>query len=118
MRSAALIAILLVASTAAEAAEKRQPALNFNMPPQPAYKDLPGVKTPEQIELERSNDGFSCTTALRTTRFSNPGDGFSRSLPERVYRCEKNGVVLESINPPARGAWMPGINPPDARVRP
>jgi len=69
------------------------------------------VKTPEEVEAARA-DGFTCTTTLSTQR-QDGVEGFDRSLPERVYRCEKNGIVLESRNPPARGVWMPGINPPD-----
>lgn len=109
------ILAFLAGLAAATAAERKLPKLNLDMPPLPAYRDLPGVKTPEEIEAERSNDGFRCTTTLRTRRIDNSKGGFSRSLPERVWLCEKNGLAVESRNPPSRGAWLPGINPPDAR---
>lgn len=114
MRQLLLVLPLLLAGIAAVgAAEKKLPKLNLNAQPEPAYQNLPGVKTPEEIEAARA-DGFTCTTSLSTRR-QDDAEGFERSLPERVYRCEKNGIVLESRNPPARGVWMPGINPPDAR---
>ncbi|MCX8995697.1 hypothetical protein NOF55_01085 [Rhizobiaceae bacterium BDR2-2] len=103
----------------AGAAEKNPPKLKFDtILPEvrlPAYKDLPGVKTPEELEASRA-DGFTCTTALRSYRNDDPRAGFRRTLPRQVYRCEKNGIVVESRELPARGAWMPGINPSDARM--
>jgi len=110
-RLSLVLALLFAGIAAAGAAEKKLPKLNLDTQPAPAYQDLPGVKTPEEVEAARA-DGFTCTTTLSTQR-QDGVEGFDRTLPERVYRCEKNGIVLESRNPPARGAWMPGINPPD-----
>lgn len=115
MRAWPLFLLLLAVPLAgsALAADRQPPALDLKQLPRPAYKDLPGVRTPEELEAMR-NDGFTCTTVLRTYR-SNSREGFSRTLPERVYRCEKDGLIVESPAPPARGQWMPGVNPPDAR---
>lgn len=112
-RPTVFLVLLLAGAATAGAAEKKLPKLNLDAQPTPAYQDLPGVKTPEEMEAARA-DGFTCTTTLSTHR-QDGSEGFDRSLPERVYRCEKNGIVLESRDPPARGVWMPGINPPDAR---
>lgn len=110
--------LLLLGSVATHAEEKKVPRLDLKKLPGPekgmAYEDLPGVMTPEELEASRA-DGFKCTTVLRRYRRDNTDGGFRYSLPERVYQCEKNGVVFESSSPPARGAWLPGINPPDDR---
>lgn len=99
------------------AAEKPPRKLDFSKPinPPPVYRDLPGVAPPAPFGAG-DDDGFTCTTVLRTYR-NDSRRGFSRTLPVRVYRCERNGIVIEQPNPPARGQWMPGINPPDYRRR-
>ena len=110
------VCALIALTGQAGAAEKAKPTpkggIDFSKPLGPAsdYPDLPGVKKYDPLKAD-DNDGFTCTTVLRSQR--DDDSPFGRTLSRRVYRCEKNGFVIEREDPPLRGEWLPGINPPD-----
>jgi hypothetical protein len=108
------VCVLIALTGQAGAAEKAKPkgGIDFSKPLGPAsdYPDLPGVKKYDPLKAD-DNDGFTCTTVLRSQR--DDDSPFGRTLSRRVYRCEKNGFVIEREDPPLRGQWLPGINPPD-----
>ncbi len=68
------------------------------------YKDLPGVR-PSDAEGPKKEEP-TCTqevrlqNAMRRDSFGDPGPGM-------VYRCEKDGITVESARPPLRKYWNP-----------
>ena len=108
----ALVVTTGSAGAAEKAKSKPKGGIDFSKPVGPAsdYPDLPGVKKYDPLKAD-DNDGFTCTTVLRSQR--DDDSPFGRTLSRRVYRCEKNGFVIEREDPPLRGEWLPGINPPD-----
>jgi hypothetical protein len=61
---------------------------------EPAYKNLPGVKTPEQLADEEEK--LNCTTALEEVKNYKTG----RKYYIRVYTCTKDGITYKSTRPP------------------
>jgi len=129
----ALPILLLLAGLATDAladTAKARPRLKMPVSPPIAsnsYKDLPGVKRPEDVVEENP---YACNTALAETR----GYGYNESarhhsrhrdyrryrdglwddgLPVLVYRCTRGAVTFESTRQPVSKEWFPGINPRD-----
>jgi hypothetical protein len=103
---------------------KTRPKLKLPVPPpiaSQAYKDLPGVKRPEDRVDENA---YACDTDLARTRgYRSRGpfgderryrDGlWDDGLPVLVYRCTRGPVTFESTRQPVSRDWLPGINPRD-----
>lgn len=68
------------------------------------YKDLPGVRSSDAGDGKK--DEVNCTQEVRLQNALR-----SNSLGERgpgmVYRCEKDGITVESPRPPLRKYWNP-----------
>jgi hypothetical protein len=66
------------------------------------FDNLPGVIDPK----DKPQPQLNCTTSLRDGR-DDAGVRSWRSGPvvERVYRCEENGVTVESLEPPRLYDW-------------
>lgn len=66
------------------------------------FANLPGVVDPK----DKPQPSLNCTTALRDVH-DDVGVRSWRSGPvvERVYRCEENGVTVESREPPRLYDW-------------
>lgn len=79
-------------------------ALNKAFP----YKDLPGVR--QDPGPDGTVDAPNCTQEVRLQNgMRRNADG--ERAPTIIYRCEKDGLVIESPRPPVRKYW----NPLDAR---
>ncbi len=75
---------------------------------QDTFTDLPGVK-PQDPQL--FGDGYRCETMTVAPRRINARE-LRDSLPQTVYRCEKNGIIYQGTQPPTSGrGWYPGVNP-------
>lgn len=68
------------------------------------YKDLPGVQSPEKAK--EPEDPARCTQEVRM-RSALRRDLYASDSPGMVYRCEKDGIVIESARPPLRKYWNP-----------
>jgi len=78
-----------------------------------AYKDLPGVKSPD--DLAKLPDDYTCETTLLSTR-NPPGryrDVFgARGLPTTGYKCtSKNGQVYSGTAHPKARNNRPQVEP-------
>ncbi len=101
-RLKALVTIISLATAApmAVAQDFSSDALKKAFP----YKDLPGVRPSDASKDE--DDAMNCTqevrlqNAMRRNADGEPGPGI-------VYRCEKDGIVVESARPPLRKHWNP-----------
>lgn len=68
------------------------------------YKDLPGVKDPLKSKAEEAAKDDRCWSEVRMAGerlFGTSGD----RAPVVVYICERNGVTVESTEPPRRPIW-------------
>lgn len=68
------------------------------------YKDLPGVKPSDRDREEGRST--NCTQELRQRHLGRMRD-FGPATGGIVYRCEDNGVIIESERPPLRKYWNP-----------
>ncbi|PWE56077.1 hypothetical protein DEM27_11605 [Metarhizobium album] len=71
------------------------------------YRDLPGVKEPKN-NLGSNSDGFECRTELGERRYYRRDPFYRFGEPGVVYSCNRNGVTVESFEPPSRGGRFPG----------
>jgi hypothetical protein len=67
------------------------------------YKDLPGVQ--EQKSLQPTEEA-ECTQEIRLRDFRRR-DGFYDNETGMVYRCVKDGIVIETSRPPRSTYWNP-----------
>lgn len=66
------------------------------------FANLPGVVDPR----DKPRPSLNCTTALRDVRDPTGMRSWrSGPLVERIYRCEENGVTVESRDPPRLYDW-------------
>lgn len=105
-----VIALLLIVSTVSASADFN--VKNYQFAPD-AYKDLPGVKAPE--DLAKIPEEYTCETTLMYTR--NPEGRYRdvfgrRGLPTTGYKCTtKDGqVYYGTANPKARNKH-PQVDP-------
>lgn len=120
-----VVALLFVCLATQALADNPKTLPKLKLPVQPpvtsqAYKDLPGVKRPEDVVDENA---YACNTGLAETRGYYHGpfregrryrDGlWDDGLPELVYRCTRGPVTFESTRQPISKDWFPGINPRD-----
>lgn len=91
-------------ATAASAQDFSARALEQAFP----YKDLPGVRPSKGVDekIEAPN----CTQEVRLQNAMRRNADGERG-PAIVYRCEKDGLFIESARPPLSKYW----NPLDAR---
>jgi hypothetical protein len=92
------IAVLLLAALSPVGASAGSPhAIAWNKVVYP-YKDLPGVKAPQQAE-----EKFNCSTTI-----ADPSDfyGYHHGYPRLVYVCDQNGVISQSTRPPNYSYWQ------------
>lgn len=92
--------LLALISAAAEAQDFSPEAIEKANP----YKDLPGVKDPAKSKAEDAAGADRCWTEIRMAgerMFGARGD----RAPVLVYICERNGVTVESTEPPRKPAW-------------
>lgn len=68
------------------------------------YKDLPGVQDPEKIKPPE--DEAECSQELVLRNFGRR-HGLTPDETAILYRCEKNGIVIESARPPRGQNWNP-----------
>lgn len=102
----AVSAVLLAAATS-DAAETKS-SKKLVVPPE-TFQDLPGVKPQGELQF---GSPYSCETVVRMVRSRNEFGFHDSSMPVRVYRCTRAGVVYESRQPPnPSGGWYPGVNP-------
>ena len=73
------------------------------------YRDLPGVKEPKN-NLGSNNDGFECRTEIGERRYYRRDPFYRFGDAGVVYSCNRNGVTVESFEPPSRGGQFPGQN--------
>lgn len=68
------------------------------------YKDLPGVQNPQQVKP--SQDDAECSQEIELRSLSHRE---RRLQPDTaiIYRCERNGIVIESARPPLTRNWNP-----------
>lgn len=69
------------------------------------YKDLPGVEDPQDKQAE-AGDPPECSKEV-VFRNQRGRDGLISDDTGIVYRCEQNGIVVESTRPPIRRNWNP-----------
>jgi hypothetical protein len=101
---AVLAGLVLAASPSAAAGS----GVEWNKAGRDSFTDLPGVK-PQDPQL--FGDGYRCETMMVAPRRINARD-IRDSLPQTVYRCEKDGVIYQGTQPPSSGrGWYPGVNP-------
>jgi len=121
-----LLLLVGLATDALADTAKARPRLKLPAPPPIAtnsYKDLPGVKRPQDVVEENP---YACNTDLAETRaygYDSRGrhrdhrryrDGlWDDGLPVLVYRCTRGAVTFESTRQPISKDWFPGINPRD-----
>lgn len=77
-----------------------QDAVNKALP----YKDLPGVQAADADK--GSDEGVTCTQEMRLQNALRP-NSLGQKGAGIVYRCEKDGIVVESPRPPLRKYWNP-----------
>ncbi|GEO87202.1 MULTISPECIES: hypothetical protein [Alphaproteobacteria] len=102
----ALFVLYLAAAPAAQSVGQPQQAAGAAQ----VYRDLPGVK-PQSGDLF-GPAAYQCETIVRYVKQRQGVHFFGDGVPVRVYRCTRNGVVYESLDPPnPSGGWYPGVNP-------
>lgn len=95
-----LCCLLVFLPAVAMAQDFSPSAVNKTFP----FKDLPGVQSSDADGGKK--DEVTCTqevrlqNALRTNSLGEKGPGM-------VYRCEKDGITVESPRPPLRKYWNP-----------
>lgn len=72
-----------------------------------AYKDLPGVVSPDQLP----DTSYKCTTATTFVRSHRGSIFFTDGMPVLVYQCTDGTFTYQGTNPPISKEWMPGVNP-------
>lgn len=68
------------------------------------YKDLPGVEDP--TVKNEPEEKLDCSKEFRPRGLRNSRD-FDLDAPGLVYRCEKDGIIIESAEPPLSRHWNP-----------
>lgn len=68
------------------------------------YKDLPGVEDPQKAQPAEDKADCSQELQLRNYRYHD-----RRFSPQSgiVYRCERDGITVESSRPPLQKNWNP-----------
>lgn len=96
----AVAMVVLLAAGPALAQDFSSGALDKAFP----YKDLPGVRSSD--DAAGKDDQAKCTQEVRLQSALRRND-FDEGRPGIVYRCEKDGIVVESPRPPLRKYWNP-----------
>lgn len=95
-----LFAVSCVAMTGAGAQDFSDEAIEKANP----YKDLPGVQDPGKIKPPEDEVECSQELVLRNFRRRH---GLTPDETAILYRCEKDGIVIESARPPRGRNWNP-----------
>lgn len=100
--TAALVTITLLCAVPALATDFSRQAVTAG----DTYRDLPGVKEPKTTFTD--DDGFECRTEIGERRYYRRDPFYRFGEPGVVYSCNRNGVTVESFEPPSRGGRFPG----------
>ncbi|HBF31516.1 hypothetical protein [Rhizobium sp.] len=126
--ASALLAGAMISTPAwAEPAKKtttnKVPTIETWSVPQDSYKDLPGVKSQEEVAREAMKPSYTCKTDTVLMRGKGTRDFhfLGSGMPRTVYNCTTGngddgasfGLSYTGSEPPKTGAWLPGINPRD-----